>query len=152
MDTNSEASLRQNIKNPFRSSIEAHFLKRYPIFLALSKNPHSYVPCHFRRFWFFQVKLVSLVANFSEAIKLKSSIGGTLPTVRGSPPLWPWRHHRTRWPPWADRSCGSLSGVHVCLFLCFHNVLLVTDSLISEPIANLKYLFTFFLSYTFISL
>ena len=67
--------------------------------------------------------------------RLKSAIGA-LSAVRR--PLGAGRHHGARAAPGRYRGGRGLGGVHVGLLLGLHDVLLVADPLVSEPVAHLK--------------
>ena len=66
---------------------------------------------------------------------LKSRI--SVSAVGGAAPLRAGRHHRTGGAAGADCCRCRLSRVHICLLLRLHDVLLVADPLVSEPVANL---------------
>ena len=53
-------------------------------------------------------------------------------------PLRVRRHHRPGRPGGAGGAGGCPGGVHVGLLLGLHDVLLVADPLVSEPVAHLK--------------
>ena len=71
-----------------------------------------------------------------------SSVSRALSTV--SAPLGPGAHHRPGGAPGADGGGRGLGGVHVSLLLSLHNVLLVADPLVAEPVAHLSWYLSFF--------
>lgn len=95
-----------------------------------------------------QVLVHGLIVAEADVIRLLLLVSVTAQRVAHGV-LGRWRHHRRccaagRWSAHRIGRCaGCLFGcVHVCLLLCLADVLLVANSLVAEPIADLRHLRT----------
>merc|ERR1719362_2417074 len=70
---------------------------------------------------------------------LVSTISGSIARVLTTAPLAARRHHRAGRSTGSNRRCRRLGDVHDGFLLGLHDVLLVADPLVPEPIANLRY-------------
>ena len=94
----------------------------------------------FTEFW-IKTSLITSVLLDAISLVLVPAVGRTVSGVLASAPLAARGHHRPRRTARGNGGGSCLSGVHVGLLLGLHDILLVSDPLVPEPIANLQTMF-----------